>query len=55
MDWMEKNCVVLECYNKFLECIDKEGKRQILKVVLKKVSIRQVSMLQLGRYFKKNC
>jgi hypothetical protein len=25
MDWLEKHCVVLDCYNKAFTCIDEEG------------------------------
>jgi len=38
-----------------LDILDDEGIFQLVKGVLKKVSIRKITTLQLGRYFKKNC
>jgi len=55
MDWLEEHRAKLDCYNKILECINDEGRPQLVRVMLKKVSIRQISTLQLGSFFKKNC
>jgi len=55
MDWLEEHRAKLDCYNKILECINDEGRPQLVRGMLKKVSIRQISTLQLGSFFKKNC
>jgi len=55
MDWLEEHRAKLDCYKKILECINDEGRPQLVRGILKKVSIRQVSTLQLGSFFKKNC
>ena len=51
MDWLENHCTKLDRYNNFLECLDDAGNPLLVKGVLKKVSIMQVTTLQLGRYF----
>ena len=55
MGWLEVHRAKLDCYNKILECIDDEGRPQLVKVMLKKVSLRKIAALQLRRYLKKNC
>jgi hypothetical protein len=53
MDWLEKHHVVLDCHNKTFACLDEEGKHNIVKGVPRPISIKEISDLQLKRFFKK--
>jgi len=53
MDWLEEHRAKLDCNNKILECINDKAQPQLLKAMLKKVSLKQITTLQLGRFFKK--
>jgi hypothetical protein len=53
MDWLEMHHVVLDCHNKTFTCFDEEGKQKTMKGIPKPISIREISALQLKRYFRK--
>jgi hypothetical protein len=55
MDWLATHKAKLDCYNKTLECVSKEGKRITLQGIRKPVSMRQISALQMRKYCKKGC
>jgi hypothetical protein len=55
MDWLEKNRVVLDCYNKVITCLDEEGNSRIVHGIPRPISVREISTLQLKRRFKKGC
>ena len=55
MDWLGKNHVVLYCHNKTFTCLDEEGKQSTMKGILRPISIRDISALQLKRCFRKWC
>jgi hypothetical protein len=45
MDWMEKNHVVLYCYNKSFTCLDEEGNLRTIQSIPRTITIREVSSL----------
>jgi hypothetical protein len=55
MEWLATHKSRLDCYHKSLECVSKEGKRITLQGILKPVSVRQISALQMRKYFRKGC
>ena len=55
MDWLAAHKAKLDCYYKTLECVSKEAKRITLQGVQKSVSVRQISALQMRKYFQKGC
>jgi hypothetical protein len=55
MDWLAAHKARLDCYHKTLECVSKEGKKISLQGIQKPVSVRQISTLQMRKYFRKGC
>ena len=55
MDCLEAHRVNLDCYNKTFECMDEEGKPIVVKGIPKVISIRQVSAMQLKKFYRKGC
>ena len=57
MDWLDAHHMVLDCHNKSCTCFDDEGQQKIVKGIPRCISIREISSLQLKRYFRKyvNC
>ena len=55
MDWLEKHRVMLNCYDKTFACIDDTGNTTKVKGIPRKVTIRQISALQMKRYVCKGC
>jgi hypothetical protein len=55
MDWLATHKAKLDCYHKTLECVSKEGKRITLQGIQKPVSVRQISTLQMRKYYQKGC
>jgi hypothetical protein len=53
MDWLDKHHVVLDCHNKTFTCLDGNGKQSTMKGVPRPISIREISVLQLKRCFRK--
>ena len=53
MDWLEKEKVMMNCWDKTLHCVDEEGKPFILKGKPKPISVRQISALQLKQTARK--
>jgi hypothetical protein len=49
MDWLEKNHVVLECYNETITCIYEEGKKDNIQGIPRIVVFREISSIQLKR------
>ena len=47
MDWLENHRVEMDCYEKFLECIDEEGKLRVVKGIFEKY--------YPGRFYPCNC
>jgi hypothetical protein len=53
MDWLEKNHVVLDCYNKEFTCLDEQGKFRTIQGIPRAVTIKEVSTLQLMKSYRK--
>ena len=55
MDWMKKQRVVLNCFEKTFTCLNEKGETIIVKGIPRKVSIRQISALQIKKSVCKGC
>jgi hypothetical protein len=55
MDWLAAHKARLDYYHKTLECVSKEGKRITLQGIQKPVSVKQISALQMRKYWQKGC
>lgn len=53
MDCMEKNRSKMDCYNKVIECFDKEGKPIVVKGFSFPVVVKKVLSLRLSKLYKK--
>ena len=49
MYWLEAHRVKIDCYNKTFKCMDEEGNPVVVKGILKVISVRQVSVMQLKK------
>ena len=43
----------LDCYSKTFECMDEEGNPVVVKGIPKVISLRQVSAMQLKKFYRK--
>jgi hypothetical protein len=55
MDWSASHKAKLDCYNKTLEFENGEEEKRTLHGIQKPVSVRQISSLQVKKYFRKGC
>jgi hypothetical protein len=55
MDWLEQHKAVLDCYTKLLKYKDDFGTTRTTQGILKPVSVRQVSAMQLKKCMRKGC
>ena len=55
MDWLEKDKVFLNCFEKTFTCLDDKGERVTVKGIPRKVSVRQISALQMKKAVQKGC
>ena len=55
MDWLEAHKVKLDCYNKAFKFMDEEGNPVMVKGIPKVISKRQVSTMQLKKFYRKGC
>ena len=55
MDWLEKQRVVLNFFEKIFTCLDEKGETVILKGIPRNVFVRQISSLQMKKYVRKGC
>ena len=55
MDWLEDHKVVLNCFDKTFTCTDNNGNNIKVKGILRKVTIREISALQMKRFVRKGC
>jgi hypothetical protein len=42
MDWFNKHCVILGCYNKAFMCLDEEGNSRTMQGIPRTLSIREI-------------
>ena len=58
LTWMyclEKHRVILNCYDKTISCLDEESNTIVVKENPWKITIREISALQMKRSFHKGC
>ena len=55
MDWLEKYQVVLNWFEKTFNFLDDKGERITVKRIPRKVSVRQISALQMKKVVRKCC
>ena len=55
MDWLEKHQVILNYFQKTFTCLNKEGERIIVIGISRKISVRQISALQMKKAVRKGC
>ena len=55
MYWLEKHRVILNCYDKKNSCLDEESNTIIVKGIPRKITIREISALQMKRFVRKGC
>jgi hypothetical protein len=55
MDWLDQRHAFLDCHDKTFVFLDGEGKQSIMKGIQRRISIREISSLQLKRCFRKGC
>jgi hypothetical protein len=55
MDWLDKHHVVLYFHNETFTCLDEEVKQSTVKGIPRPICIRDISTLQLNKYFRKGC
>ena len=53
MDWLEEHKFLLNCFDKTFTCIDKNGNNIKVKGIPKKVTITEISALQMKRSIRK--
>ena len=53
MDWLEAHRVNLDCYNKTFECLGEEGNLMVVRSIPKVISIRNISAMQLKKFYRK--
>jgi hypothetical protein len=53
MDWLNMHHVFLDYYNKAFTCLDEKGNLSRVQGIPKKITIREVSTMQLKKIFKK--
>ena len=55
MDWLEKHKVMPNYYDKTFTCMDDNGNTIKVKGIPRKVTIREISSLQMKRSVRKGC
>ena len=53
MDWLEAHHAILNYHNKTYSCLDEEGNQVIVRGMLRVISLRQVTALQMKKSFSK--
>ena len=55
MDWLEKQKIILNCFEKTFTCLDDNEERVAVKGIPRKVYVRQMSILQMKKFVCKGC
>jgi hypothetical protein len=55
MDWLDQHHAILDCHNKAFTCLDEEGSLRKVQGIPRVVTIREISTLQLKKYYRKGC
>jgi hypothetical protein len=54
VDWLEAHSIYFDCYNNTFDCIGEHGKSRTIGIP-KVISIRNISSLQLNKFFREGC
>jgi hypothetical protein len=55
MDWLDQNHAILDFHNKEFTCLDEEWNLRRVQGIPKALTIREISSLQLNKYYRKGC
>ena len=55
IDWLEKHQVILNYFKKTFTCLNNKGERITVTGIPKKISVRQISALQMKNDVRKCC
>ena len=55
MDWLDQHHPFLDCHNKEFACLDEEGNLRTMQGILKVVTVKEISALQVKKSFRKCC
>jgi hypothetical protein len=55
MDWLDQHHDILECHKKEFTCLDEEGNLRNMQGIPRKITIREISTLQLKKCYRKGC
>ena len=55
MDWLEQHRVLLNYFNKNFTCVNNDKETINVRRISRKITIRQISALQLKRFVRKGC
>ena len=55
MYWLEKHQVILNYFQKTFTCLNKEGEIITATEIPRKISVRQISALQMKKAIRKGC
>jgi hypothetical protein len=53
MDWLDQPHALLDCRNKRFTCLDEEGNRKTVQGIPRVVAIREISVMQLKKFYRK--
>jgi hypothetical protein len=53
MDWLDQHHAILDCRNKAFTCLDEEGNQRIVQGILRAVTVREISTMQLKKCYRK--
>jgi hypothetical protein len=55
MDWLDQHHAILEYHNNTFTCLDEEGIRKTVQGIPRVVAIREISLMQLKKCYRKGC
>jgi hypothetical protein len=55
MDWLDQTHAILDCRDKAFNCLDKEGNPRKVQGILRAVTIKEISAMQLKKLYRKEC
>jgi hypothetical protein len=55
MDWLDKNHIVLDCYNKAFTYLNEQGNLRLVQGIPRVVTLREISPSQLKKSYRKGC
>jgi hypothetical protein len=55
MDWLDQQHVILECHIKAFTCLDDENNQRKVQGILREITIREISAMQLKKNYRKGC